>query len=86
MTREVIFTKIQYPTKLKHKMIYLFESLIGLITRVSAHTYKCLVDMKIAEESDSSGYSQVLSLVVWECVDCHMKEMWICKEEKIVEQ
>jgi len=83
VTREVIFSQIQRPSKWKDKLIYVLERLIGL--GASCHTYRCLADMVITEKFDSLIHSKVLSLIIWECVDCHMKELWICIEDKWAE-
>jgi len=89
MTREVIFSQIQRPSKFRDKIVYVFENFIDFIIGLrygqlggACHTYKKLADVKIGETFDSIIHGKVFSLLIWECVDCHMRELWICVEDK----
>jgi hypothetical protein len=82
---EVVFCKIERPATLKHKIIYILESICDVIYGVDTHVYRKLVDSQLCENFDSVNHSTIISITIWECTACHYKQMMIMKEEKYYE-
>lgn len=80
--REVIFEKIERPYGLRNRLVYLFECFVNVITRTDGHVYEKLVDVQINEDFINFERSTIIYLSVWECIDCHYRQMMIMKEDR----
>lgn len=81
--REVVFCKIERPSKFKDRISYILESLLNAIFRVDGHVYAEKVGTELSEDFVSPEHSVVTILTIWECISCHYRVMMIMKEERI---
>jgi len=75
MTREVIFETIDRGEGLWKK----------ISTRFCCHVDTRLMDIIFHQGMEDKLYVQY-SIIIWKCVECERRQLWICREEIIPKQ